>query len=284
MKQVLTFILMLLTAWLPPVAAAQHNDLLSRTQLLLRGGGMTYIGDLNNQSAFGEVRAAGGAGLNVRLDNRWSIRVEGAYGNIVATHDWIEQRGLYFRSRLIEGALLAEFNFRPFGGGETDYRWTPYLFGGVAVFHFNPQSQYIDRQGDTSWVDLQPLGTEGQGTFDYPQRKPYQLTQVSLPFGLGVKLRLGKHVTMAAEYGFRRTWTDYLDDVSTTYVGAELLREQGADGVVAAAVADRSETPNAVGIKRGDDSLPDWYSFFNLSVGVNLDLLFGWMRSKKCRN
>jgi len=53
---------------------------------------------------------------------------------------------------------------------------------------------------------------------------------------------------------------------------------------VAAAMADRSAEPNAVGIKRGDDSLDDWYSYFNVTIGVNLELMLGWMRSKRCRN
>ena len=91
-------------------------------------------------------------------------------------------------------------------------------------------------------------------------------------------------MSLTAEYGFRKTWTDYLDDVSTTYVGADLLRNEVEEGTLAAMLADRSETPNAIGIKRGDDSLDDWYSYFNLNVGFNLNMLFGWMRSKRCRN
>ena len=118
----------------------------------------------------------------------------------------------------------------------------------------------------------------------YTERRPYPLTQVCMPFGVGMRWRLSKNVSLTAEYGFRKTWTDYLDDVSTTYVGSEVLLAEVQDGVLAAALADRSEVPNAVGIKRGDDSLDDWYSYFNLSLGMNLDMLFGWMRSKRCRN
>ena len=99
-----------------------------------------------------------------------------------------------------------------------------------------------------------------------------------------IELSKFQNVSLTAEYGFRKTWTDYLDDVSTTYVGSEVLLAGVQDGVLAAALADRSEVPNAVGIKRGDDSLDDWYSYFNLSLGMNLDMLFGWMRSKRCRN
>ena len=263
---------------------AQPDDLLSRSELVLRGGGMTYLGDLNNQTVFGQVRPAGGGGVRVRLDNRWCVRIDGAYGTLTATHDWLEKRNLSFRSQLTEGGVAVEFNFRPYGGGATDYQWTPYLFGGVALFHFDPQAQYVNARGDTLWVRLQPLCTEGQGTTAYPDRHPYPLTQVAMPFGLGVRVRLGKNVSLTAEYGFRRTWTDYLDDVSTTYVGADLLRAEVEEGALAAQLADRSEVANQPGIKRGDDSLDDWYSYFNLSVGIRMEALFGWMRSKRCRN
>ncbi|MBQ8704611.1 MAG: outer membrane beta-barrel protein [Bacteroidales bacterium] len=263
-------------------ATAQRTDLLSRSELVLTGGGMNYLGDLNDQSAFGEVHAGFGAGVRCRLDNRWSLRLGGSYGTVSASEDWQEWRNLSFRSRIYEGSLLAEFNFRPFGPGATESQWTPYIFGGVAVFHFGPEALYEAPDGSTSWVALQPLCTEGQGTTTYPSRRSYPLTQLAMPFGVGVRWRLSKNFSLTAEYGFRKTWTDYLDDVSTTYVGADLLTAEY--GNQSAALADRSDMPNAVGIKRGDDSLDDWYSYFNLSVGLNLNMLFGWMRSKRCRN
>lgn len=277
-------LLLALLAWLPLTAVAQHDDLLSRSELVLTGGGMNYLGDLNNQSAFGEVHLAGGGGVRIRLDNRWSVRATGCYGNISASKDCIEQRNLSFRSHIYEGSVVTEFNFRPFGPGATESQWTTYIFGGVAVFHFNPEARYTATDGSEVWEPLQPLHTEGQGTTVYPNRRPYPLMQVSMPFGVGLRLRLNKNFSLTAEYGFRKTWTDYLDDVSTTYVGADLLRAEVPNGSLAAQLADRSETPNAIGIKRGDDSLNDWYSYFNISVGFNLNMLLGWMRSKRCRN
>ena len=275
-------VLLLLLATLP--ATAQRGDFLSRSEFVLTGGGMNYLGDLNDQSAFGEVHPAGGLGLRCRIDNRWSVRLQGVYGSISASEDCIAARNLSFRSNIYEGALMLEFDFRPFGAGATESQWTPYIFGGVAVFHFGPEALYTAADGTSSWVALQPLGTEGQGTTAYPARRPYQLTEAAMPFGVGLRLRMGKNFSLTAEYGFRKTWTDYLDDVSTTYVGADLLRAEATDGNLAAALADRSETANAVGIKRGDDSLDDWYAYFNVSVGFSLDMLLGWMRSKRCRN
>jgi hypothetical protein len=82
------------------------------------------------------------------------------------------------------------------------------------------------------------------------------------------------------------TFTDYLDDVSKTYVGGDLLRTTEG-GELAARMADRSAEVeggklNAVGIKRGDDSLNDWYTYMNVSVSISLDLLMGWMFPKRC--
>ena len=263
---------------------AQHGDLLNRTEVMLAGGGMTYLGDLNEQSAFGEVNLAGSFGVRTWLDNRWALRGMVGYGSVSAMHDCFESRNLSFRSNLFEASLVVEFTFRPYGPGATESPWTPYIFGGFGFFHFNPKTKYTSADGTENWAELQPLCTEGQGTSLYPERRPYSLIQMNMPFGVGVRWRVSKSVSLAVEYGFRKTWTDYLDDVSTTYVGSEVLVSQVRDGVLAAMLADRSPVPNAPGIKRGDDSLDDWYSYFNLSIGLNLNTLFGWMRSKKCRN
>ncbi|MBR6048916.1 MAG: hypothetical protein IKP83_01995 [Bacteroidales bacterium] len=267
---------------------AQRDDFLSRSELLLMGGGMNYIGDLNKQSAFSEVNLAGGAALRVRLDNRWALRGQVSYGHIANSRDRIILRNLSFRSHVAEFSALAEFNFQSFGAGATDHFCTPYLFGGIGVFHFDPMAYCTDVDGNVGWVPLQPLGTEGQNTHAYAFRRPYQLVQLCLPFGVGVKFRLNKTFSLSAEYGFRKTWTDYLDDVSTTYVGAALLNDGSVDGAMAAQLADRSGEVeagyvNSPGIKRGDDSLDDWYAYFNIHVGLNLDVLFGWMRSKRCK-
>ena len=269
--------------------SAQREDFLSRSELLLMGGGMNYIGDLNEESALTLPRPAAGAGIRYRIDNRWSLRVEVSYGQIGVDEDYNKLRNLSFRSDILEGAVLGEFNFAPFGPGATERLWTPYIFGGVGVFHFNPMARYTLGDGEEHWAELQPLCTEGQGSTLYPDRKMYQLYQFCLPFGVGVKVRLGKVFSLAAEYGFRKTWTDYLDDVSKTYVGSDFLIANSRDGALASQLADRSGEVeegyvNAVGIKRGDDSLDDWYAYLHISVGISFDAMFGWMRSKRCRN
>lgn len=286
MVRVRFFLVVMLLAALP--VQAQRRDFLSSSELLLSVGGMNYLGDLNNQSALTVPRLAGSVGLRYNIDNRWAFRAEASYGSVECEKDYIELRNLSFKSNILEVAALAEFNFAPFGPGATEQKWTPYLFGGLALFHYNPMACYTLSDGSTQWAELQPLCTEGQGSAAYPARRPYSLIQLCFPFGVGVKFRLGKSFSFSAEYGFRKTWTDYLDDVSTTYVGSEVLLTNTTDGALSAMLADRSGEVvdgyvNAPGIKRGDDSLDDWYAYFHITLGINLETMFGWMRSKRCR-
>ena len=261
---------------------AQRTDFIGRSEVTVGAGMTNYIGDLNNQSAFGTAHPAFCAGLRCRLDNRWAFRVEATKGRISST-DYLKWRNLSFRSDIFEAAVLAEINFWNYGYGATDRQWVFYLWGGIGAFHFNPMTLYTAADGSETWVELQPLRTEGQGSLEYPDRRPYTLTQAMFPFGVGVKGRINKHLSFCVEYGFRKTWTDYLDDVSTTYVGSDLLLQNATDGQLAATLADRSATPNAVGIKRGDDSLDDMYACLRFSLGLNLETILGWTRSKKCK-
>ena len=266
---------------------AQGLTGLSRTEVVLGGGGMGYVGDLNNQSLLSVPGAAAGAGLRHRIDNRWSLSGEVRVGRVECSKDWLERRNLSFRSGIEEASLTVQFDFRPFGTGATDSRWTPYLYGGLGVFHFNPKALTVVEGEGEQWVELQPLGTEGQYLDAYPDRTLYRRVQFCLPFGVGVRLRLNRTFSLSAEYGFRKTWTDYLDDVSTTYVGGEALEAGSPNGTLAARLADRtpeveSGSTNAPGIKRGDDSLDDWYTSFTLSIGISLETLLGWTRSKRC--
>lgn len=261
---------------------------LSRSQLGLALGGMNYLGDLNDQSMLGKVNLAGGLMARYNLDTRWAITLGGSYGHIEGGNpDVIARRNLSFRSDIREGYIRTEFNFFPYGERLASLkRSTPYIFCGIGFFKFNPQALYVDSaNGVANWYDLQPLGTEGQGSIAYPDRQRYKLFEVCVPFGIGYRWRITSNMHLTAEYGFRKTWTDYLDDVSTTYVGSEALGGQGSS--MAAILADRSGEVvpgyvNAQGIKRGDDSLDDWYSFFNITLTFSAEMLFGWMRGKTC--
>ena len=279
-------LMLMLLLW-GSVLSAQN--LLSRGEVGLTFGGMTYLGDLNDQSMFGRVNMAGGVQARYCFDSRWAMTLGGMYGHIEGGNpDVVERRNLSFRSSVLEGSVRVEFNFFPYGlVMSSQRRSTPYLFCGIGLFKFNPQAMMADPgTGEEVWYDLQPLGTEGQGTAAYPERKKYQLIELSMPFGVGYRWRIAPGMHLTVEYGWRKTWTDYLDDVSTTYVGADLLNGTSG-GSMATLLADRSGEVepgyvNAVGIKRGDDALCDWYSYFGVSVSFSAEMLFGWMRGKVC--
>ena len=285
MRRPLTLLLLLLTT-LPLTAQVR----LGRGELGLTLGGMNYLGDLNDQSMLGQVSPAGGLTARLNINSRWALALGGTYGHIRGGNPDVDAlRNLSFRSHIAEGFLRVEFNFFPYGLQQgVQKRLTPYIFCGIGFFTFAPQAQYIDSlSGRTDWYDLQPLGTEGQGTLQYPDRLKYQLVETCMPFGIGFRYRLSPSIHITAEYGWRKTWTDYLDDVSTTYVGEEVLSGESGGGTMAVLLADRSGEVregyvNAPGIKRGDDSLDDWYACFNLTLSVSMETLCGWMRGKNC--
>ena len=191
--------LALLITLLLPIAALSQ-DFLDRSELTASVGFMQYMGDLNNQSLFGRPNPAASLGLRVRLNNRMAAALAVAAGHIEGGNpDAIELRNLNFRSPVGEATLRLEFNFVPYGHGATEWHWTPFVFAGVGAFHFNPQTNYTDKHGHEQWVDLQPLGTEGQNLRAYPDRVRYSLNQVCIPFGVGVKFHVARWFSLSAE-------------------------------------------------------------------------------------
>tara|TARA_B100000123_G_C25352286_1_gene263346 strand:- start:74 stop:508 length:435 start_codon:yes stop_codon:yes gene_type:complete len=132
----------------------------------------------------------------------------------------------------------------------------------------NPKAKY-----DGEWIELQPLTTEGQGT-SQNNKKPYSLSQISIPFGIGAKLNLSNRVAISLEYGMRKTFTDFLDDVSGLYPNQALLvQETGTD--LSAELSDRSVNPDGInnsnyGLQRGNPNNNDWYAFSGFIVTFSL--------------
>jgi len=147
------------------------------------------------------------------------------------------QRNLSFRNRIKELSVVAVFDlFENQSTYISRVKWTPYAFLGVAAFHHNPQAQApaFAVDGVTplaeagQWVDLRPLGTEGQHSDLDPNDanfgiKPYSSLQMAIPFGLGARFRINEVMDLWADIGFRYTFTDYLDDVSQNYVDLDVL-------------------------------------------------------------
>ena len=134
-------------------------------------------------------------------------------------------RNLHFRSSLTEGFAAIELYptvfMEQYDGLAKKLR--PYGLLGVGFFKFNPQALYYAPNGTERWVDLQPLRTEGQGMAEYPNRKQYKLTQMEIPMGFGAKYYLSDNMYIGMEILHRKTFTDYVDDLSTTYINPDLF-------------------------------------------------------------
>lgn len=171
-------------------------------------------------------------------------------------------RNLHFQSDIKEIGLQGEFNLLPEGWNMSE-RMAIYAFTGISGFRYNPRAIY-----DEKWVDLQPLGTEGQGMEGEPEK--YKLHQFAIPLGVGIKVFTNEFANVGFEMGMRKTFTDYLDDVSTDYPNLQAL---GEENPTAAALSYRGNHPNKasrVGKKRGNPDKKDWYFFSGITVSINL--------------
>ncbi|MDR0437392.1 MAG: DUF6089 family protein [Bacteroidales bacterium] len=238
-------------------------------------GGAFYLGDLNPTGLFSQTQFAAGGVYRYNLTPRWALRGNAFWGTVMgddAKYD--NPRNLSFRSRIMEFSVQAEINYLTYFTGSKNYRFTPYLFGGVAVFSFNPQTYY-----DGQWIDLAPLHTEGQGLSEYPDKKPYSTTQLAIPFGLGFKYSLNAIFSIGLEWGMRLTFTDYLDDVSGTYADPTILAKHS---LLSATLSNRWDGPEAdrprPGDQRGNSNKRDWYSF----AGVTITAKIGQGRKEPC--
>lgn len=251
---------------------AQRQTKASRSELGVMYGGMYYIGDLNQYEHFKNTKPAIGLMYRFNVHSRMTLRGNIMYGGVAADdaesdEALLRNRNLHFRSEIWEAAAGVEFNYRPFQIGHPRYMATSYFLVELGAFHFNPQAQF-----NGYWYNLQALGTEGQVAEG--GRSPYLRTQVVMPIGLGFRVTLGDVASLNIEYGIRKTFTDYLDDVrSENYADVDGIRENS--GYVAAQLSNRSLDGNAFG-RRGDATTKDWYAF----AGMMLTFKLG--KPKKC--
>jgi len=234
-------------------------------------GQMNYQGDLNpNSFTFSHSKATTGITIRQSL-NRWiSFKGDFAIGHIDAAdsynRDYLKSRNLSFRTTIKEVSIGLEASLLDLSTNH----FTPYVFGEVALYHFNPWAN--DVSGNK--IFLHPLSTEGQGLSQFPEQKPYKLTQIALGFGFGARYAINDNMNIGVELLQRKTFTDYLDDVSSIYVDKNvLLQAKGAKAVEMAYRGD--EVPGGLpypnhGEQRGTPSEMDWYYFF----GVNFEIKF----------
>lgn len=242
---------------------AQRETFLSRSSIGPVIGGSYYIGDLNPYRHFYNTQLAFGLKYRFALNSRVALRIGGMYGEVGANDadakDPNQQlRNLSFHSSIYEVAGGIEFNYLNYKFGDKKYMFSPYMFIDVGFFRMNPTTEYNDE-----WIELQPIGTEGQGS-TLSDKEHYDLTQLVIPMGIGFKLNLGKRASIAFEYGIRKTFTDYLDDVGGDYINPLYLSEE--NGTLASRLSNRSLPGyDAIG-PRGNSATNDWYSMFGIML------------------
>lgn len=243
-------------------------------------GGSSYLGDLNDK-LFKRTKPAIGVSLNYEISDRFMLRSGFTLGKLEGGDQFSgsaflkQNRNLSFQSSLSEFSLIGEltvFNLY-------NINWSPYAFGGIAVYHFNP---YIKDSG--SKVFLQPLSTEGQGLLSGTQN-PYKLTQFAIPFGGGIKFNVNENIRLGVEVGLRRLFTDYIDDVSGFYTDeTELLNAKGPTAIRLSYRGDEvaGETSGypdngyaSKGTERGNPKTKDWYYFTGLHLTFRLNSGYG---------
>lgn len=256
---------------------AQYESTVQEGEFGLSAGAAHYFGDLNTTARVNRPKIAFGAFFRKQFGNYIALRVGAhyaqlGYSDIYNTkNEYQSRRNLSFNTNIWELAVQGDFNFFKFVPGDPYNRFTPYVTLGVGAFSYDPYAYY---QGQK--VFLRPLGTEGQGTAAYPERKPYGTMAFCFPFGVGVKYNWNDRMNIGFEIVHRFTNTDYLDDVSMTYVGADKFPPL-PDGSPSLAflLQDRSyETGTDIigieGRQRGYPKQKDQYVMAEITVSFNL--------------
>ena len=245
-------------------------------------GGSVYWGDMNAPdfgSNISNLNFAVQAVVKLNFSKYIAVRGNLLYGKLSGDDAnsylvWQKQRNLDFNSTLIELAILGEYHLFGYNFGEEN-PVSPYLTAGLGAFYFNPTTKL---NGVT--YELQPLGTEGQGLPGYSSK--YSRLSLAITFGAGAKFKVNDRINVSVDILARKTFTDYIDDLSTDYVAYEELA--AGNGVIAANLGNRigeylgQDEPVSVqtGTQRGGSDVADYYFTgmvtitFKLNRNVNL--------------
>jgi hypothetical protein len=227
-------------------------------------GTASYFGEMVNPGELGELKANIAVGAEYYLSNRLSTRADLTWfqvsGNDADASDDRIARNLSFRSPCVELAFTGNIYLIPQGVRFYQRpKLNPYVFVGIGLLYMNPTTR------DSMGVKhaLQPLMTENV---------KYSKFQPVVPLGLGVKVKLNPFFNLAVEGGYRKTFTDYLDDVSSArYVKLDDLKNQSA---AARELSDRRRGDNAPlndeqrpnKGRRGNPGKDDSYFLINVKV------------------
>jgi len=253
-------------------ATADAQIFYRKSEYGFAAGGSNYFGDLNSNYGFQNARYSGGIFLKYNFSDYIALKLAGNYAFVgysdkYSSNVFQKTRNLDFNSNIYEAVIQAEFNFFQYDVMDFDHRFTPYVTVGMGIFSYNPYTTY-----DNKRYYLRPLATEGQNYEEYKSRR-YKNTAIAFPIGLGVKYWMSKGITLGFEVANRSTTTDYLDDVSTTYVGKDKFidKEPTPYPTPSSVLQDRSvevaTTPfGEAGRQRGTSTTLDKYMMFQATL------------------
>ena len=278
----------------------------ARTEAGINIGPLFFLGDLGGHHGKGTpflkdlnlplTKIMKGVFLTVYPNNWLGVRAAADIGeldgfdNIINTKGvnelWRKQRNLDFKTNISEAYIATEiFPLMLLHNGDEDYkpRLRPYGVIGAGVFHFNPKGSLTDANGNKTWYYLKPLHTEGEGFAEYPQRKNYSLTQFNIPMGFGAKYYISDRVNLSLEVLHRKTFTDYIDDLSTEYIDPNLFDKylSPANAAIARQISDKvfgivtpGVTRYSPGTQRGDPTQNDAYFSVSMKLAIRLGPIF----------
>jgi hypothetical protein len=263
-----------------------------RAEITFGAGTTNFLGDLGGADQIGTdyyedfetnmTRPTAFLGGRYKLHPRHAVMVGFQWGMLAGddrTTAWADRmdRQFQFRSNVFELGARYEFYFVKEKAGHI-YKLKkirglknagvyPYLFIGAAAFYHNPQGK--DESGN--WHNIRPLNTEGQEII--ATRKPFSPVSLAIPYGFGFRKAFAgsKRWMFGIEYGQRKTFTDYMDGVSTTYFDNATI--EAYKGAPAAYLADPNKGTNenyVAGQQRGDPTDKDSYGFLTITVSYKL--------------
>lgn len=245
---------------LPLATFAQNFHLSARV------GIANYQGELQSKNlTFKQGKFLGSLGAQYDISEHVTARtyftLTGLQGDDKKGTSTMKARNLSFQSKVFEWELGAQYNILSLNNSW----WTPYVYAGVGLFHFNP----FTHNSDGAKTYLKPLSTEGQGVVG--GKSEYKLTQFCIPLGIGAMYAISEDVRVGIEMGYRKLFTDYLDDVSTVYVDqAALLAAKGQSAVDLAYRGDEvgGGAYPAAKSPRGGSGVKDGYYYMAATVTV----------------
>lgn len=229
-----------------------------------------YFGDLNPDINISKPKLSAAVHYTKQMNNYIGLKVSATYAFLAYADKYSENvfqryRNLSFNTDVWEFSVNGTFNFFRFQPGFEGYNYTPYVGIGVGIFSYDPYA-YLNGQK----YMLRPIGTEGQGSSQYPNRQPYENYAYCIPVTLGFKYALTPSFNIFSELRYRFTNTDYLDDVSTTYAPDAFT--VGSAGYY---LNDRSSnigyTIGQKGRQRGNTLQADAFATFHVGISFNLE-------------